>query len=76
VEGFNANTFINELAVSSGIGLRISIDPIIVRFDWAWPMRYPYPIENSHWVIDDINFSSYDWRKKNLILNISLGYPF
>jgi outer membrane protein insertion porin family len=73
---FNANTFINELAVSSGIGLRISIDPIIVRFDWAWPMRYPYPIENSHWVIDDINFSSYDWRKKNLILNISLGYPF
>jgi hypothetical protein len=24
---FNANTFINELAVSSGIGLRISIDP-------------------------------------------------
>lgn len=74
-----------QLAVSSGLGLRFEINPIIVRFDWAWPMRYPYKVyasgnesigQGKYWVADQINFASYEWRKENLILNISLGYPF
>lgn len=76
-----------QMAVSSGIGLRYEISPIIIRFDWAWPMRYPYKVnskgewpkkneESKNWVVDQINFADPEWRKKNLILNISLGYPF
>ena len=73
---FVPNEVFNQLAVSTGIGLRVKLDPIIIRFDWAWPIRYPYQIEESNWVIDQVDFSNYEWRKRNLILNISLGYPF
>ncbi len=74
---FNMDTFLSEMAVSSGIGLRIVINPVVVRFDWAWPMRYSYQTEKGkNWIIDEINFTSGDWLRNNLILNISLGYPF
>jgi outer membrane protein assembly factor BamA len=73
---FNSRDFLNELAVSSGLGLRLDINPIIVRFDWAWPMRLPYPTNGSNWIVKDINFLDYNWRNENMILNISLGYPF
>jgi outer membrane protein assembly factor BamA len=73
---FNTETFLDELAMSTGLGLRIKIDPIIIRFDWAWPLRYAYKTNGSNWVIEDMDFKSGVWRKENLILNISLGYPF
>ena len=76
-EGADLNAETIQFAVSSGIGFRFNFNPIIIRFDLAWPMRYPYKYEdtNSHWVANKV-FSDYEWRKENVILNISLGYPF
>lgn len=73
---FQSSDFLNELAVSSGLGLRIKFDPLVIRFDWAWPLRFPYEVNGSNWVVKDIGFDNPNWRKENLILNISLGYPF
>jgi outer membrane protein insertion porin family len=73
---FEINSFIDQLAVSTGIGVRFEINPIIIRFDWAWPIRYPYKTDGSNWVVDKIDFTNHNWRKENVILNISLGYPF
>lgn len=70
-----SNTF-NELAVGTGVGLRIDASILIVRFDLAFPLRKPWLPEGQRWVIDQIDFSSSDWRKNNLILNIAIGYPF
>jgi len=73
---FNASTFLKEIAVGTGFGLRFDFNFFVLRFDLAFPLRKPYREENDRWVIDEINFGSKDWRRENLILNIAIGYPF
>lgn len=71
---FKLDSFIGQLAVSTGVGLRIDIDFVVVRFDLAFPIRKPAG-EDAGWVIDEMSFKK-DWRKENLILNFAIGYPF
>lgn len=73
---FTFNTFYREIAVGGGVGLRIDASIVVVRLDLAMPLRIPYLPENERWVINKINFGDPEWRKKNLILNIAIGYPF
>ncbi|MBV8254675.1 MAG: BamA/TamA family outer membrane protein [Chitinophaga sp.] len=73
---FKVNSFLKDIAVGAGVGLRIDASIVVVRFDLAFPLRVPYLPENERWVINQINFGDPDWRKKNLILNIAIGYPF
>jgi outer membrane protein assembly factor BamA len=73
---FNFNTFYKEIAVGGGVGLRIDASIVVVRLDLAMPLRVPYLPENERWVINKINFGDPEWRKKNLVLNIAIGYPF
>lgn len=73
---FNKNTFLNELAAGTGVGLRYDFSFFILRLDAAFPIRKPYLPINDRWVLDKIDFNSSDWRRENLILNIAIGYPF
>jgi outer membrane protein insertion porin family len=72
---FNTKTFLNELAVGTGIGLRLDFSFFVLRLDTAFPLRKPYLVDDP-WVIDDIDFGRKAWRKENLIFNIAIGYPF
>jgi outer membrane protein assembly factor BamA len=72
---FHKNTFLNELAVGSGMGLRFDFSFFVLRLDVAFPLRKPYLIDDP-WVVDDIDFGSKTWRKDNLVFNIAIGYPF
>jgi len=73
---FDFNKFYKEFAVSSGVGLRIDADIFVLRFDWGFPIRKPWLPEGNRWVLKEVDFFSKEWRKNNLILNISIGYPF
>ncbi len=73
---FNRSTFIKEIAVGTGLGLRLDFNFFVLRFDLAFPLRKPYREEKNRWVFDEINFGSSNWRRENLILNIAIGYPF
>lgn len=73
---FKLDSFYRQIAVGGGIGLRIDASIVVVRFDLATPFRIPYLPPKERWVFDKINFGDPDWRKKNLILNIAIGYPF
>lgn len=73
---FKTNTFLKELAVGSGVGIRIDASILLIRFDIAFPLRKPWLPENERWVFKQIKFGDPDWRKENLILNIAIGYPF
>jgi outer membrane protein insertion porin family len=68
--------FIKQIAVGAGAGLRFDFSFLILRTDFAFPLRKPYLPEGQRWVLDDIDFGSGSWRKENLILNIAIGYPF
>ncbi len=74
---FLFSTFMNEIAVGTGVGLRIDVSFFILRFDLAMPLRkIPKPGDNFRWVTNQINFANSSWRSDNLILNIAIGYPF
>ena len=68
--------FLKQLAVGAGIGLRLNLQILLLRIDVATPLRKPYLPAGQQWVINQIDFGSRDWRRKNLVLNLAIGYPF
>lgn len=73
---FAFSSFMNELAVGAGLGLRVDVSFFVLRFDLAMPLRKPWLADNNRWVINQIDFSNPAWRSNNLVLNIAIGYPF
>lgn len=73
---FKFKDALSELAVGTGVGLRVDASIFVVRLDVAFPVRKPYLPNGQRWVFDDISFGNKDWRKDNLIFNIGIGYPF
>ena len=65
-----------QIAVGAGAGLRFDFSFLILRTDFAIPLRKPYLPQGQRWVLDTIDFGSAPWRRENLILNIAIGYPF
>ncbi|TDN35977.1 hypothetical protein E4631_04255 [Hymenobacter sp. UV11] len=57
---FQASTFLNQLAVGAGAGLRIDVQFFVIRFDYAYPLRANYGTP------DDTSGR----------LNLAIGYPF
>jgi outer membrane protein assembly factor BamA len=65
---FKLTTFIEEIAISSGWGLRWDFDFIVARLDFAYTVRTPYLPAGERWTTN-YNF----W---NPAINIAIGYPF
>jgi outer membrane protein assembly factor BamA len=68
--------FMEQIAVGTGVGLRFDLSFLLLRTDFAFPIRKPYNEEGNRWVIDQIDFGSGSWRKENLVFNLAIGYPF
>ncbi len=74
---FEFKNLYQDIAISSGAGVRLDLGGfLVVRFDWAFPIKKPYVNDNYGWVIKEIDLGDPDWRQKNLNLNIAIGYPF
>lgn len=65
---FRFDSFLSEIAISSGWGLRWDFDFIVVRVDFAYTLRTPYLPEDERWA-GGFNF----WKPA---INIAVGYPF
>ena len=64
------------IAISTGAGLRFDLASFFIfRLDAAFPIKKPYG-SNDGWVTQSINFGDKVWRKKNLVFNFAIGYPF
>lgn len=66
--------FLSQLAVDVGVGLRLDITLFVIRLDAGFPIRKPWVMPAS--VLNQINFSSSDWRRQNIVFNVAIGYPF
>ena len=65
--------FFNEIAIGSGIGLRMDLDFFILRFDLGYKLRNPYPDEQGrYWLIH----SRRDLAINKFLGSLSVGYPF
>jgi outer membrane protein insertion porin family len=71
-----SSSFLRQIAMSGGVGLRVDLSYFVVRADLAIPFRKPWLPEDRRWVFDQIDFASRSWRADNLRLNIAIGYPF
>lgn len=74
--GADLSHFLSELAVGSGLGLRLDFSLLILRLDLGVPLRKPWYEKGSRWVFNEFDLTSKTWRKQNLVLNIGVGYPF
>ncbi|MBD0332087.1 MAG: BamA/TamA family outer membrane protein [Chitinophagaceae bacterium] len=70
---FTSN-FLNQLAVGTGVGLRLDITLFVIRLDVAIPLRKPWEIPPS--VIRQIDFFNKTYRRENIVYNLAIGYPF
>ncbi|MCK5170915.1 MAG: BamA/TamA family outer membrane protein [Bacteroidales bacterium] len=73
---FNFDSFYKEIAVGVGTGLRLDLDLIVLRLDWAFPLTKPWLPEGERWVFNEIDLFDSKWRRDNILWNISIGYPF
>ena len=67
--------WIKELAVGTGVGLRVDVQFFVIRFDLATPLRYPYLPDGERWG-NTWDIGSKIWRRDNLNFNFAIGYPF
>ncbi|WP_432671328.1 BamA/TamA family outer membrane protein [Flavobacterium sp. SM2513] len=61
--------FFDEIAVGAGVGLRFDLSILVLRTDFAVPLRLPYGALSDRWVLDNINL-------KSGVFNLAIGYPF
>jgi len=71
-----SKNFLKEFAVGGGLGLRFDLTFLVLRTDFAIPLRIPYLPDGERWVFNKINFRDPDWRRDNIVFNLAIGYPF
>jgi len=67
---FNFNTFYNQLAVGSGVGLRFDFNFFVLRTDLGFPLRTPYLQDDKNWTPGNGSVLS------NALFYFAIGYPF
>ena len=66
---FQPGTFLSELALGTGIGMRLDFTFFIFRIDAGIPLKDPGRAANDRWVINYLKLSSINY-------NFGIGYPF
>jgi outer membrane protein assembly factor BamA len=66
--------FLDDFAIDVGAGLRFDINILVLRLDFAFPVRLPYNVDGNKW--NKVDFGDPDWRKNNIVWNLAIGYPF
>jgi len=65
---FHFDTFLSQLGMDIGLGIRFDFDFFIFRLDPAFPIRMP-SLQGSKWYFKDLRF-------RDVIWNFGIGYPF
>ena len=73
--GHFTSQWAQELGVGAGFGLRIDADILVLRFDFATPLRKPWLPAGERW-FDSFSLADRAWRRENLNVVFAIGYPF
>lgn len=60
------SSFISELGMGAGVGLRVDVQGFVIRFDFAAPFHDPSQKEGER----------FEFKYKETIFNFGIGYPF
>lgn len=72
---FKFNSFMSEMAVGAGAGLRLDFSFLVLRLDAAYKILDPAKPYGNRFVLDELNFKNLGPGSK-MNLNIGIGYPF
>ena len=67
-EVFRFNNFYRQLGFNTGLGLRIDVTFVVLRFDLGIQLHNPGMPEGQRWI--------HDFKWSNMALNFGVGYPF
>jgi len=70
---FDMDRFYKEIAVATGIGLRMDFNVIAIRLDLGTPLRKPYLPESNRWIYSN---SSFVLDHRDMVLHFAIDYPF
>jgi hypothetical protein len=73
---FRYDRFYKEIAIGTGVGLRMDFDFLVIRLDLATKALDPARIEGERWVLDNIRFNRPFGEKGQTVFNFGIGYPF
>ena len=73
---FQMNRFYKELAVGTGIGVRMDFDFLVLRVDMGVKAYDPARPEGERYILDNLSFSRPLGEKGQRVFNIGIGYPF
>jgi len=73
---FQMNRFYKELAVGTGIGVRMDFDFLVLRLDMGVKAYDPARPEGERYILDNLSFSRPLGEKGQRVFNIGIGYPF
>ncbi|MGZ3945802.1 MAG: translocation and assembly module lipoprotein TamL [Mucilaginibacter sp.] len=63
--GTFSKSFLNQMAVDWGFGLRFDLTVLLLRTDLGFPVRYPFPAGQP-----------YNFKLQRGVFNLAIGYPF
>lgn len=66
---FRFGSFVPQIALNTGLGLRLNLKVLVLRLDWGVQLHNPNKPEGERWVIAHPKWS-------NTALNFGIGYPF
>ncbi|MRR18952.1 hypothetical protein EG827_02040, partial [bacterium] len=69
---FRFDSFLDDIAVGAGVGLRFDIKFVLLRADFGMKLRDPSATDGSKWIPLNGTFDS----KDDLTMVIGIGYPF
>jgi outer membrane protein assembly factor BamA len=71
---FKVKSFIGDMAMNTGFGLRFDFQFFLFRLDWGMQIKNPEKPVGQNWVIKE--FAQNKYFTKYSILNFGIGYPF
>ena len=66
---FLVDRFLDQIAIGTGLGLRWDLSFVVLRLDFAFPLKDPKYKVGDRWTFD-----KRPWR--TTVLNFGIGYPF
>ena len=73
---FRYDRFYKEIAIGTGIGLRMDFDFLVIRLDLATKAVDPARPEGERWILDNLRFNKPFGEKGQTVFNFGIGYPF
>lgn len=71
---FKFNRFLSDLAINTGVGLRLDFAILVLRFDFGVPLRKPWLYDDT---VSDIQRNAQrKFDKSDIVFNLAIGYPF